>query len=269
MTAKSQPGFFPELLRNPQYSGTFSTLIYNWPIFAGILGFGLAALISSAFLTAPWSWLFLAAGVGAIVIIFNILVASFIVYDFGPRREYDRLAELANLSEANLVIDITCGKVRGTQGLLARFNRGHYFVLDIYDPHKMPDAALRRARAMTPPLDTDRRIYRRTAKVESLPMPHNWADVIYCSFSLHELHDAADRQKIFSEFTRILKPNGKLLIAEHDRDWLNFIAFGPGVYSFFSAATWTKHITEAGLVVNHHERWRGLAHLWVAERKPR
>lgn len=269
MAAKPQTGFFPELLRKQQYSGTISTLVYNWPIFTGILVFGLAALLSSAFLMAPWNWLFWVAGVGAMILIFNIVVASYYVYDFGRQREYDRLAELADLSEANVVIDVTCGKLRGTQGLLSRFNRGHYFVLDIYDPEKMPDAALRRARTMTPVLETDQRIYRRSAKVGSLPIPHSWADIVYCSFSLHELQNGDDRQKIFAEFTRILKPNGKLLIAEHSRDWLNFIAFGPGVFSFFSAETWTKHMSEVGLVIKHHQRWRGLAHLWVAERKVR
>ena len=267
MTAKSQAGFFPELLRKQQYSGTIATLVYNWPIFVGILVFGLATLLSSIFLIAPWNWLFIIAGAGALVLILNIVIASFIVYDLGRRREYDRLAELANLDEANVVIDVTCGKLRGTQGLLSRFAGGHYFVLDIYDPDKMADAALRRARTMIPVLDTDRRIYRRSAKFDGLPIPHNWADIVYCSFSLHELHNAEDRHKIFAEFARILKPNGQLLIAEHSRNWLNFIAFGPGIFSFFPSATWAKHISEAGLVIKHQERWRGLAHLWVAERR--
>lgn len=269
MTAKPQSGFFPNLLRNPHYSGTVATLVYNWPIFAAILIFGVAALVSSAFLAAPWHWLFVVAGAGAFILLFNIVLASFMVYDFGRRREYDRLADLAHLSEANVVIDVTCGKLRGTQGMLSRFSRGHYFVLDIYDPEKMPDAALRRARALGPPLASDRRVYRRSAKVDGLPIPHNWADVVYCSFSLHELQSVDDRRKIFAEFGRILKPNGKLLIAEHSRDWLNFLAFGPGVLSFFPAVTWTKQMTEAGFVINHHERWRGLVDLWVAERKQR
>ncbi|MCB0208363.1 MAG: methyltransferase domain-containing protein [Anaerolineae bacterium] len=268
MTAKPQTGFFPELLRNYQYSGTISTLVYNWPIFAGALVFSVAAFISSVFLAAaPWHWLFIVAGVGALLMMVSIVVASFFVYDFGRQREYDRLAELANLNEANVVIDVTCGKLRGTQGLLSRFERGHYFVLDIYDPKKMPDAALRRARAMMPKLETDRRIYRRSAKVDGLPIPHNWADIVYCSFSLHELCNADDREKIFAEFARILKPNGQLLIAEHSRDVFNFMAFGPGAFSFFPVTTWQNHIAEAGFVVKHHARWRGLAHLWVADKK--
>ena len=63
--------------------------------------------------------------------------------------------------------------------------------------------------------------------------------------------------------------SGRLLIAEHGLDGLNFLAFGPGVLSFLKPSTWTKYIEEAGLVVKHHEHWHGLVHLWVAERKQR
>ncbi len=269
MTAKSQTRFTPNLLRNNQYFGTISTLLYNWPIFSGALACGLVALAASTFLNNPWNWILLLGGLIVLILIVNILVASFIVYDWGQKREYDRLAELGNLTEANVVIDITCGKLRGTRGLLSQFQQGHYFVIDIYEPKKMTDPALRRAREMEPPLEANRRIYRRSGSPTSLPIPHNWADVVYCSFSLHELQRSEDRQAIFREFARILKPDGKLLMAEHGRDFPNFVAFGLGVFSFLTPATWTRHITDAGLTIQHHERWRGLAHLWVANRKLR
>jgi ubiquinone/menaquinone biosynthesis C-methylase UbiE len=269
MTAKSQTRVPAGLLQNQHYSGTIATALYNWPLFGGILFFGLIALLAGSFMPAPWHWLLIIAGSGALVLIVNILAASFIAYDWGQKREYDRLVELGGLDKATVVIDITAGKLRGTRGLLSCFQQGHYFVIDIYDSEKMPDAALRRAREMQPALEVDRRIYRRTAKPASLPIPHNWADIIYCSFSLHEVQDPADRQAIFGEFARILKPNGRLLIAEHGRDGLNFLAFGPGVLSFLKPSAWTKYIEEAGLVIKHHERWHGLVHLWVAERKQR
>lgn len=269
MTVKSEMRFFPSLLSNRHYSGTVSTLLYNWPIFAGLLFFGVVALVASYLVSAPLSWLFAASGIGAIGLIASILTASFFVYDWGRQHEYDRLAQLGKLDQANVVIDITCGKLRGTRGLLPNFQGGHYFLIDIYDAPKMTDAALRRARELEPPLQTTRRIYQRPGKATSLPLPHNWADIIYCDFSLHELQDASDREALFAEFARVLKPGGRLLVAEHGRDWLNLAAFGPGAFSFFSPATWQKHIQHAGLVIRHHQRWRGLVHLWVAERQPR
>lgn len=269
MTAKSPPRLAPNLIRNTQYSGTISTLLYNWPIFAGLLIFGVAGLLSGSLLSGLGSWLLLLAGAGSLSMALNILVAAFIAYDYGRRREYDRLADLGHLPQANVVIDITAGKLRGTRGLLSRYGAGHYMVLDIYDPKKMADNALRRARSMDPPLETDRRIYKREADLAALPIPPNWADVVYCSFSLHEIQGADDRQQVFNQIARILKPRGRLLLAEHGRDWLNFLAFGPGFLSFLAPATWERHMTQAGLEIKRHERWRGLTHLWVAERKPR
>lgn len=268
MAVKSQVKFFPALLQNHQYSGMISTLLYNWPIFAGMLLFGLVAGGAGLWLPVPWRWFLLGGGIAGLGLALSILAATFFVYDWGQQREYDRLAELGDLSQANVIVDITCGKLRGTRGLLARVEQGHYFLIDIYDPAKMTDQALRRAREMEPPLETDRRIYRREAKAGSIPLPHHWADIIYCGFSLHELADPADREAIFAEFARILKPNGRLLLAEQGRDLRNFLAFGPGFFGFLSPGVWQKHITAAGLTIDHYERWRGLAHLWVAGKKP-
>ena len=267
MAAKTQPRVVPSLLSSRQYSGTFSTALYNWPIFIGSLLFGISALVVSALTQLPLNWLFLIAGFLAFLLVINILIASFVAYDWGSKREYDRLLELANITEANVVIDVTAGKLRGTRGLLTRIEQGHYFVVDIYNAEKMPDHALRRARDLEPPLEAGRRIYRRTGKPDSLPIPHKWADVVYCSFSLHELRDAADRQAIFTEFARILKPGGKLLLAEHGRDWLNFAVFGPGVFGFYPATSWEEAIESSGLTLAQHEKWRGLIHLWVAEKQ--
>ena len=99
------------------------------------------------------------------------LAAAFIVYDWGKKREYDRLVELADLQAVNVIIDVTCGKLRGTQGLLSRLKHGHYFLIDIYDPEKMTDPALRRAREIAPLLQSNRRIYRRVAKPTVCPYP--------------------------------------------------------------------------------------------------
>jgi len=232
-----------------------------------LIFFGISTLTVSTWLVSPWSWLFWVSGLGVLALAGSILMTTFFVYDWGRQHEYDRLAELGEVARANVVIDITCGKLRGSRGLLHHHQQGHYFLIDIYEPHKMNDPALRRARLMEPPLATERRIYQRPGQVDRLPVPHRWADVIYCDFSLHEIQAAADREALFAEFSRVLKPDGRLLIAEHGRDVLNLLAFGPGAFSFFPAATWIKHMAQAGFAIDHQESWRGFVQLWVARLK--
>ena len=57
MTAKPETRFFPNLLNNRHYLGTLSTLLYNWPIFASLLFFGLVTLTAGFLLSTPWDWL--------------------------------------------------------------------------------------------------------------------------------------------------------------------------------------------------------------------
>lgn len=267
MTIKTESKSGLKLLNNRQYSGMVAMLLYNWPIFLGAALFSLVTIGLSFILPPLWQTLFLVSGGGVLGLAMIILLASYMVYDWGDHHEYDRLAELSKIGQANVVVDITCGKLRGTRGLLPYVSGGHYFLIDIYETTKMKDLALQRARQIEPPLNTSQRLYRRTGQPGRLPLPHNWVDIIYCHCSLHELLNPADRQAIFADFARMLKPTGQLLIAEHDRDWQNLLAFGPGVLSFFTKATWEKDFAQAGLVIRQHERWRGLMNLWVIERQ--
>ncbi|HEX9923663.1 MAG TPA: hypothetical protein VGD99_13475, partial [Anaerolineae bacterium] len=125
MTAKSPAKRFPNLLlANHHYSGTSATVLYNWPIFAGIFFFGVVTLSLGLLIAPAWSSLLVIVGLGSFAVITAILLATYLVYDRGQQREYDRLAELGRVGEANVVLDITAGKLRGTRGLLPHFKSG-------------------------------------------------------------------------------------------------------------------------------------------------
>jgi hypothetical protein len=70
------------------------------------------------------------------------------------------------------------------------------------------------------------------AHLESALVPAGACDTVFVLFAAHEIRDRVRRVTFFRELARVLSPNGQILVAEHLRDWRNFLAFGPGFLHF-------------------------------------
>jgi len=114
--------------------------------------------------------------------------------------------------------------------------------LDHYDPARMTEPSIRRARRLFPPV----------AGTSSAPFDH-WPvesaslDGVFALLAIHELRHEKERTAWFTEARRSLKPGGRIVLVEHVRDLANFLAFGPGFFHFHSPASWRRSWTDAGL----------------------
>jgi SAM-dependent methyltransferase len=78
------------------------------------------------------------------------------------------------------------------------------------------------------------------ADYRHLPLPKGTIDAALLLLSAHELRSEAARSALFAELRRVLGPGGRVVVAEHLRDWTNFLAFGPGFLHFHSRRTWLR-----------------------------
>ena len=108
----------------------------------------------------------------------------------------------------------------------------------------MTEPSIERARRTAPEL---RKAIR--ASWRRLPLPAGTFDAVFIMFAAHELRRHQARVQLFREAARLLGAGGELILVEHVRDWLNFLAFGPGVLHFFPLRAWLTAAQAAGLQV--------------------
>ena len=171
------------------------------------------------------------------------LVASWIVYDRSPLMRWDWMPQALGFQPD--VVDQHPRRARRIDAALrALFGRARGRVFDIFDPAEMTEPSIARARRLA-----GNHVAAETADFRRLPLPTGTIDVALLLLSAHELRTDETRGALFTELRRVLGPGGRVVVAEHLRDWANFMAFGPGFLHFHSRRAWTRCFARARFAI--------------------
>ena len=207
---------------------------FNWPFYAAAIA--VAAILPASAMRLPLPWLVRAAAYagGVLVVLWIVasLAASWVVYDCSRLMEWDWVLQALGFSPKSW-INLHAGLDESTPALREIFKHASGRVFDIFDAREMTEPSIGRARRLARNI-----IAPEPADFRHLPVATGTIDVATLLPSAHELRSETARSALFAELRRVLGPGGRVIVAEHLRDWANFLAFGPGALHFHSRRTW-------------------------------
>jgi SAM-dependent methyltransferase len=225
------------------WQGMMTIIRFNWPFYLTAVVVAAMALAGMIWLESGW-WKsgcgFLLAGAMYFLIISSGI--SHWVYDRSDLYRWKWLSRALGDGKVEDVVLCHAGFDEVSGALRGRFPNTAWVVLDHYDEATMSEPSIQRARRLFPPTaDT------LSAAFDRWPMADGSADAVLGLLAIHELRSEDERTAWFAEARRCLRPDGRVVVAEHTRDAANFLAFGPGFLHFHSVASWRRSWERAGL----------------------
>jgi SAM-dependent methyltransferase len=209
---------------------------FNWPYYAAAaLALAAGPIVVHRLPLAAWMRYLADTGFALVAMwLVASLVVSWVVYDRSRLMDWDWVLQALGFSPASW-INLHAGHDDSSRVLTQIFSGAEGRVFDMFDEREMTEPSIARARRLAVNAVAAERVdYRR------LPLPKGTIDVAMLLLSAHELRSEEARSALFAELRRVLGPAGRIVVAEHLRDWANFLAFGPGFLHFHSRRTWLR-----------------------------
>ncbi len=227
-------------MRKP-FQGVLNIVRFNWHFYVCVL----IVLFSGYFISIYFGgfvqyWINLFVGLLFIVVLVSLLV-SYYVYDLSDLYTLDWLSKTP-VKEKYKIVNINAGFDETSSLIKNKYVDSELIMLDFYDPSKHTEVSIKRARIAYPStLNTIK------VQTDNIGLEDNSQDKILVILSAHEIRDRDERISFFKELSRVVKPNGEIIVAEHLRDVANFFAYNIGFFHFLSKKEWLKTFSFSGL----------------------
>lgn len=229
-----------EIKRRP-FQGVLNILSFNRHYYLFGVGALILLFVSSVFISWPpglFRIIIAAFGYGFIM----PLVVSAYVYDFSGYYDLHWINELTKTyPDASRIVNITAGFDETSYLLKDKFPRAILAAFDFYNPIRHTEAAIRRARKVSPGFPDTRLV-----ASDSLPVEDQSVEIVFLLSAVHEIRSNDEKVLFLKECRRICTATGKVVLVEHLRDFPNFVAFSIGFTHFFSRKTWKTAFRHAG-----------------------
>jgi ubiquinone/menaquinone biosynthesis C-methylase UbiE len=159
------------------------------------------------------------------------------------------LVKLGELQPKNTLILIDLGRRQLAIDLCRHMTTGRVIVIDVYNPQMTPSRELARARRQAKRPDPDPRLSWRDGKISLLPLADGSVPAVTLSEVASEFWQLGDRQQLFKEVFRVLRPGGCILLAERLRTPINLLVNGPAGLRLSPIAYWENLLLEAGFKI--------------------
>lgn len=215
-----------------------------------------AALVASVLVPLPLRLLLVLGAVPPAFWIASSLIVSYYVYDRSPLYDFHWIARMLPHLPRH-VVNIHSGFDETSPLLSEAFSHARLEVIDIFDAAMMTEPSIAIARRVK-----SNSIPALSVRYDALPYADGTFDAAFVIFSAHELRRHPQRVALFAEIARVLIPDGNMILVEHTRGLVNFLAYGPGVFHFFSRQAWRRAAFDAGLIVQSERSMTPFIHAW-------
>jgi SAM-dependent methyltransferase len=233
-----------------RFRGTQRYLAAHGPAFFGRVGAGFllsASLLLLALTIDQWGLVLIALAVLFLVMYFALscLWAIYLRFDKGESAPDQIIIRLGGIAAGDMITMIDLGERRLAIDLSRHLSTGRITVADIYNPQIFDRPYIKRWRQILPVAVEDRRLIWSVGTFNLLPIQDSCQDAVILFGVLSELVQDGDRKLLLGEVYRILRPGGRIIVAEPISSLTNRLLMGWGASHFKPVNHWLRMLDRA------------------------